>query len=274
MVPASSFWDVDQGGDGVPDSVWVDLGLPVRYTTDGRAYRPLTAILCLDLDQQRVDGLMGRFDSLLQDGRRRLAESSQISEAIAGDVFASRGFTRIVNPVQMEVIEGLNVLVLRGEDTEQLMTLVRSIEGSSRSIDQAREKHNLVVGLPQLAIIPLEGLDWKTAEAILETVLAGEAGMHISSDGRGNIIALATPSQLALIHNVLQQLGSRPNLISDVIKLTRGDAQTALEAIRRQFNGADLETPSATAPQVLADPANRQLIVRATQRNSRRFAIC
>jgi hypothetical protein len=43
-------WDVDNDGDGIADSVWVDLGLPVRYTSDGRAYKPLFAILCLDMD--------------------------------------------------------------------------------------------------------------------------------------------------------------------------------------------------------------------------------
>ena len=43
-------WDVDNDGDGVPDSVWVDLGMPVRTTTDGRLYKPLFAILCVDLD--------------------------------------------------------------------------------------------------------------------------------------------------------------------------------------------------------------------------------
>ena len=43
-------WDVDNDGDGVPDSVWVDLGLPVRTTADGRLYKPLFAILCVDLD--------------------------------------------------------------------------------------------------------------------------------------------------------------------------------------------------------------------------------
>ena len=43
-------WDVDSDGDGVPDSIWVDLGLPVRQTADGRKYKPLFAILCTDLD--------------------------------------------------------------------------------------------------------------------------------------------------------------------------------------------------------------------------------
>ena len=48
--PVSYRWDVDNMGRGTPDSVWVDLGFPVRFTSDGRAYKPLFAILCLDLD--------------------------------------------------------------------------------------------------------------------------------------------------------------------------------------------------------------------------------
>lgn len=43
-------WDVDNDGDGIPDSIWLDLGLPVRSTPDGRRYKPLVAFLCLDLD--------------------------------------------------------------------------------------------------------------------------------------------------------------------------------------------------------------------------------
>lgn len=43
-------WDVDNNGDGVPDSVWVDLGLPIQKTEDGRLYKPLVAVLIEDLD--------------------------------------------------------------------------------------------------------------------------------------------------------------------------------------------------------------------------------
>jgi len=43
-------WDVDNDGDGFTDSVWVDLGFPVRSASDGRLYKPLFAILCVDLD--------------------------------------------------------------------------------------------------------------------------------------------------------------------------------------------------------------------------------
>jgi len=43
-------WDVDNDADGIPDSIWLDIGLPIRSTPDGRRYKPLVAILCLDLD--------------------------------------------------------------------------------------------------------------------------------------------------------------------------------------------------------------------------------
>ncbi len=48
--PTSGQLDVDNDGDGVPDSVWVDLGFPVSFTADGRPYKPMFAILCLDMD--------------------------------------------------------------------------------------------------------------------------------------------------------------------------------------------------------------------------------
>ena len=35
LNPQPYAWDVDNDGDGVADSIWVDLGMPVRQTTDG-----------------------------------------------------------------------------------------------------------------------------------------------------------------------------------------------------------------------------------------------
>ena len=43
-------WDVDNDGDGIADSVWIDPGYEVRSTPDGRLYKPLVAILCVDMD--------------------------------------------------------------------------------------------------------------------------------------------------------------------------------------------------------------------------------
>ncbi|HEX3997535.1 MAG TPA: hypothetical protein VHX65_03180 [Pirellulales bacterium] len=47
--PASQF-DVDNLGGGVPDSIWIDPGLPVMTARDGRTYKVLVAPCILDLD--------------------------------------------------------------------------------------------------------------------------------------------------------------------------------------------------------------------------------
>lgn len=43
-------WDVDNDGDGTPDSVWIDPNLPVVYSPEGRRLKPLAAIMIQDLD--------------------------------------------------------------------------------------------------------------------------------------------------------------------------------------------------------------------------------
>lgn len=43
-------WDVDNDGDGLRDSLWIDPDLPIQTTEDGRTFKPLVAILCTDLD--------------------------------------------------------------------------------------------------------------------------------------------------------------------------------------------------------------------------------
>jgi hypothetical protein len=43
-------WDIDNDGDGIPDSIWIDAGFPVQTGPDGRRFKPLAAILAVDLD--------------------------------------------------------------------------------------------------------------------------------------------------------------------------------------------------------------------------------
>ena len=52
LIPAmGNFpWDIDNDGDGRPDSVWVDMGFPIQTDINGRQYKPLFAILCTDMD--------------------------------------------------------------------------------------------------------------------------------------------------------------------------------------------------------------------------------
>ncbi len=42
--------DVDNDGDNVADSIWMDFGFPASRAKDGRLYKPLIAPLCIDLD--------------------------------------------------------------------------------------------------------------------------------------------------------------------------------------------------------------------------------
>ena len=46
----SPIWDIDNDNDGVPDSIWIDPGLPVVTRPDGRRYKRLVAICIKDLD--------------------------------------------------------------------------------------------------------------------------------------------------------------------------------------------------------------------------------
>jgi hypothetical protein len=43
-------WDVDCDGDGTPDAMWLDLGMPIQTDASGRRYKPLFAVLCTDMD--------------------------------------------------------------------------------------------------------------------------------------------------------------------------------------------------------------------------------
>ncbi|MFN7873723.1 MAG: hypothetical protein ACK5PB_00295 [Pirellula sp.] len=72
-------WDVDNDGDGIPDSVWVDPGLGIVYSPDGRRLRPLVSLLVEDMDSRinlNVAGdrshTLANFDASAFNGAKRL----------------------------------------------------------------------------------------------------------------------------------------------------------------------------------------------------------
>jgi hypothetical protein len=90
-------WDVDNDGDGVQDSVWVDLGMPVRSTSDGRLYKPLFAILCTDLD-----------------GRLNLNAHGCVAQAAAGTYNAAGAYDAVTAPTGTTFAGGGNANLPRG----------------------------------------------------------------------------------------------------------------------------------------------------------------
>ena len=55
-------FDVDNDGDGIRDSVWVDFGFPIQYDgLTGRRYKPLVAAMIVDLDHRLNLNAMGNL---------------------------------------------------------------------------------------------------------------------------------------------------------------------------------------------------------------------
>lgn len=57
-------WDVDNDNDGVPDSVWIDLGEPVQELEDGTRVKALYATLIIDLDSRLNVNAHGLVDHI------------------------------------------------------------------------------------------------------------------------------------------------------------------------------------------------------------------
>lgn len=60
-------WDVDNDGDGQPDSVWVDLGFEVFADEEGRHLKPLVAVFARDLDSKLNLNIHGQGNEYYDD---------------------------------------------------------------------------------------------------------------------------------------------------------------------------------------------------------------
>ena len=55
-------WDVDNDNDGVRDSVWIDVGLPVMAGPNGKLVKPLVAMMIADMDGRASVNAAGSCD--------------------------------------------------------------------------------------------------------------------------------------------------------------------------------------------------------------------
>jgi len=77
------WWDVDNDGDNVPDSIWVDAGLEVQTAADGTKYKLLAAILCVDMDGKINLNAHGALAQLDPD-RYGLINASDLTGTVKG----------------------------------------------------------------------------------------------------------------------------------------------------------------------------------------------
>lgn len=112
---------------------------------------------------------------------------------------------------------------------------------------------------PQLEVYEVYPADPEAALKVLQTLLAGMAGVRLTTDPKtGNLVALARPAEHATIRATLDQM-QRDALRVEVLRLRIADPRTAAESIQKLF-GAD-----GKAPTVQADVATRQLLVRGSE---------
>ena len=88
--PINGPWDVDNDGEGIPDSIWVDVGFPPMMHKDGRIYKPLVAYLVRDMDGRLNLNVHGSITQTL------LQQNSTKPQAgpYAGGVTPSTSFPR------------------------------------------------------------------------------------------------------------------------------------------------------------------------------------
>lgn len=86
-------YDIDNDGDGITDSIWVDAGLPVVTAPNGRRYKRLVAVLIKDLDGRVNPSVHG---NIVINNDPNARPSGQITDSFAGTasnqpIYVSRG---------------------------------------------------------------------------------------------------------------------------------------------------------------------------------------
>ncbi|MDB5349438.1 MAG: hypothetical protein JWN86_685 [Planctomycetota bacterium] len=66
--PPTPGFDVDNDGDGVSDSVWIDLGYPVQRDSTGKLFKPLFAFMILGLNGRLPLNTAGNLNARALDG--------------------------------------------------------------------------------------------------------------------------------------------------------------------------------------------------------------
>lgn len=193
----------------------------------------------------------------------RAVDAAQLAEQAAG----------LLGPVQVEFVEGLDVIVLRGaeRDVQRVMEIINQIEQLS------------AVTVPAIEVYALQNVDSESMARLLNRLYQQVLGPRI---GEVSITALVKPNSLLLIgraENVRMAIELVKRLDQPVPPTTRfevfplknasaAEAKTLIDEFLQQEEGAPAPAPDAPvtlAPQalVVADIRTNSLIVSAGPRD-------
>lgn len=214
-----------------------------------------------------------------QPGETKLAPGSAQTAMDAAKIAEAAG--GLMGPVQVEYVEGLDVIVLRGaeRDVQRVMDIIKQIEDLS------------TVTVPEITIHPLKNVDSVQVAGLLQTLYQQVLGPRI---GTVNITPLGKPNALLLIgrkENVKMATDLIERLDQPVIPTSRfevfplkhataSEAKTLIENFLGQAQGQALpqfpggaSNPANSyitlAPRalVVADQRSNSLVVNASPRD-------
>ncbi|TVP94105.1 MAG: hypothetical protein EA381_20660 [Planctomycetaceae bacterium] len=135
-------WDVDNDGDGIPDSIWMDIGLPVITSREGKLLKPLIAPMIEDLSARLNVNAHGNYE---------LPDSPTVGGATGKALWAStrQPFSE-VNPTNHRLFRGL------GYGPAEIV--IPRVTGLERARHQYGNRAD--VALPPVGIADRDSLDF------------------------------------------------------------------------------------------------------------------
>jgi len=185
-------WDVDNDGDRVLDSIWVDVGLPVRPGPDGRLSKPLVAILCVDLD-----------------GRLNLNAHGSLAQTDANYDTPTQITNTSGNPLSIVAGGGNQLPRVRGQAAGPAEVDLRELLSAAHPWDATQTQYNVLLK----GIMSVRGtLPGRYGLDDLTTMNNKPGWAGLPTPARGDWLAANTVSDRAMIYD--------PTVVADTGKKT------------------------------------------------------
>ncbi|MEL7497567.1 MAG: hypothetical protein AAFN77_08150 [Planctomycetota bacterium] len=80
--PANDGVMVDNNNDGIPEGIWMESGMPVQTTSDGRCYKPLVSVTVIDMDSRINANAHGNRSHLIPAGNLAITTIPTLSPVL------------------------------------------------------------------------------------------------------------------------------------------------------------------------------------------------